>query len=111
MLWARFSSKPKQLRGRSSANSSLEPPKLFNLDSVPASQAIDDVFGAVPVGVVFWTRNPNGYFACATFTIECIIYRFFEFRFERVRGAASDEDVVFRETVKGNRMSKATINY
>ena len=80
MLWARFSCKPKQLRGRSSTNSSLEPPKLFDLDFVPASQAIDDVFGAVPVEVAFWTRNPNGYFACAPFTIECIIYRFFEFR-------------------------------
>jgi hypothetical protein len=110
MLWARFSSKPKQLRGRSSANSSLEPPKLFNLDSVPASQAIDDVFGAVPVGVCLLDAQSEWLLACATFTIECIIYRFLEFRFERVRGAASDEDVVFRETVKGNRMSKATIN-
>lgn len=66
--------------------------------------------GLSPLGLSSGRAIPNGYFACATFTIECIIYRFFEFRFERVRGAASDEDVVFRETVKGNRMSKATIN-
>jgi len=38
--------------------------------------------------------------------IDSIIYRFFGFGFERVRGAASDEDVVFGETVKGNRMSE-----
>jgi hypothetical protein len=43
--------------------------------------------------------------------IDSIIYRFFEFGFERVRGAASDEDVVFASgrypTAHGNALSLA----
>ena len=37
-------------------------------------------------------------------------YRFFEFSLEGVRGASSGEDVIIRKSVKGHRMSKATIN-
>jgi hypothetical protein len=60
-LWAGFSCEPKRLRRRSQANSALEPPSLFDLDSIPASHAIDNVFGATPVEVTFWIGNPDGY--------------------------------------------------
>ena len=84
--------------------------RLFNLDPVAVNQTIDDVFRAVSVEVIFRTSDANGYSAFAALIIDRIIDRFFEFSFERVGGASSDEDVIFRKTMKGDRMGKATID-
>ncbi|HEY6676559.1 MAG TPA: hypothetical protein VIZ87_07205, partial [Terrimicrobium sp.] len=69
---------------------------LFDLDPTPICQAIDNVFRAVPIEVVFRPRAADDYFASATFIVDGIIYRFFEFSLEGVRGASSDEDVIIR---------------
>jgi hypothetical protein len=67
---------------------------FFNLDPLAVSQAIDNIFGAVPIEVILRTSNANGYFGFTTLIIDRIIDRFFEFSLNRVGAASSKKDAM-----------------